>query len=254
MDCFIRRIPFVMCLLMILFASRSGIAQVPLKLVNDPWPPYTGDTLPEMGLATDIVVTALKRAGYQTQVEFVPWKRALRGTIKGDYDILLTTSFSEERAKSVAYSDPYLSNTVKLIKHFGAPYRYNSLADLDGLDIVVIDGYLYEPQFDAATNFNRVLGTNTLSNLKMLAAKHADLTVADELVARYHLKNNNTLKDLKIEILPRPLNAKYMHIVIRKSKPGYEKIISDFNRSLEALHKDGTYNAIINRHAPKTVG
>ena len=83
----------------LLFDIRTGYAQEVLKLVNDPWPPYTGETLPGKGIATEIVVTALRRAGYETQVTFVPWKRALKGTIDGTYDILITTSYNDDRGQ-----------------------------------------------------------------------------------------------------------------------------------------------------------
>lgn len=250
MDCSIRRAIYLLIVLGIVFFPPSGQAQAPLKLVNDPWPPYTGYSLPHRGLATNIVVTALTLSGYQTQVEFVPWKRALRGTFNGDYDILLTTTFSEERAKQVAYSKPYLSNTVKLLKNQGASHLFESLADLDGLHVVIMEGYLYEARFDAAKNFTKITGTNTVSNLRMLAANRVDLAVEDERVTRYYLKNNNSLKDLKVEFLPLALNMKNMHIIIRKTKPGYAKIITDFNRSLDRMRRDGTYEAIIKFHEP----
>jgi len=48
--------------------SAILVAGESLKLVNDPWPPYTSDDLPQKGIATQIVKLVLKRAGYNSEV------------------------------------------------------------------------------------------------------------------------------------------------------------------------------------------
>ncbi len=224
-------------------------AQEPLKLVNDPWPPFTGNTLPGKGIATEIVTTALHRAGYETNVDFVPWKRALDGTFDGTYDILITTSFSEDRAKKVTYSDPYLSNTVRLVKRKGSPHQFGNVENLRGLIVGVTKGYLYEPEFDKATFFVKDDGgENVLANLKKLAAGRLDLFAEDELVVGYYLKDNFTPEELSVQYLPKALNTKHLHIIIRKSRPDHAEIIGAFNKALIAMRSDGTYDTILIRH------
>jgi polar amino acid transport system substrate-binding protein len=63
--------------------SGKLLAQEELHLANDPWPPYTSNNLPNKGLATNIVQVALSKAGFSSIVSFVPWERALKGTIMG---------------------------------------------------------------------------------------------------------------------------------------------------------------------------
>ena len=58
----------------------------PLRLVGDLWPPFTDGTLVNGGLATDLVSTALARAGYSSGFEQVPWARAMMGLRNGRYD------------------------------------------------------------------------------------------------------------------------------------------------------------------------
>lgn len=231
-------------------------AEETLKLVNDPWSPYTGRALLGGGIATEIVTTALHRAGYGTNVDFVPWKRALIGTFDGTYDILITTSYSDARAEKVTYSDPYLSNTVRLIKRRGDPHKFQSLEDLRDLVIGVTKGYLYEPEFDKATFFVKDPGgESVLANLKKLNAGRVDLFAEDELVVGYYLKENFTPDELSVEYLPNPLNSKNLHIVIRKSRPDHLEVIEAFNKALITMREDGTYNAILASHGFRmTVG
>jgi len=243
-----RRRFLMLCVFFFTFGMPVGVAQEALKLVNHAWAPYSGETLLQKGLAIEIVTTALHRSGYKTKVQIVPWKRALKGTFSGTYDILMTTSFSEERAKKVLYSEPYLMNDISFIKRSGTGYVYNSLNDLDGLTIGVIDGYIYEPMFDMATNFTKEKIVSDALALKMLVAGRIDLVIVDRLVAAYTIKQEHALNWLNIETLPNPLNSKHLHIIIRKTKPGHEKIIADFNTSLAQMRVDGTYTDILNRH------
>ena len=55
----------------LLLLGQSAAAEK-LRLVFDVWPPFTDDTLVNGGLATDIVSTALARAGYASGYEQVP--------------------------------------------------------------------------------------------------------------------------------------------------------------------------------------
>ena len=64
----------------VLLLAQPAFAQR-LRLVADAWPPFTDATLINGGLATDIVSTALARAGYASDFEQVPWARALMGVV-----------------------------------------------------------------------------------------------------------------------------------------------------------------------------
>ena len=77
-----------MGLLGLLLLAQAATAEK-LRLVADAWPPFTDINLVNGGLATDLVSTALARAGYTTAFEQVPWARALQGVGEGRYDVLV---------------------------------------------------------------------------------------------------------------------------------------------------------------------
>lgn len=85
-------------LIVLLLLTQSAAAQK-LRLVADAWPPFTDATLVNGGLATDIVSTALARAGYASDFEQVPWARALFGVGEGRYDVLVNAWYTDERTK-----------------------------------------------------------------------------------------------------------------------------------------------------------
>lgn len=87
-----------------------------LRLVADAWPPFTDATMVNGGLATELVTTALARAGYASEFDQVPWARALLGIDEGRYDVLVNAWYSDERTRIGQFSGSYLQNRILFIK------------------------------------------------------------------------------------------------------------------------------------------
>ncbi len=51
-----------------------------------------------------------------------------------------------------------------------------------------------------------------------------------------------------MKILPQTLIKRGVHIAVSKSNPAHAEIIAKFNQALKAMKRDGTYDAIINKH------
>ena len=70
--------------------SHSALA-VDLNVVHSGnWPPYSGENLPEHGLAIDLVTTALKRAGHRSHLRIDSLNQILEGSKAGIYDVFAT--------------------------------------------------------------------------------------------------------------------------------------------------------------------
>src|SRR5471032_2202818 len=149
-----------------LLLAQPAFAQR-LRLVADAWPPFTDATLINGGLATDIVSTALARAGYASDFEQVPWARALMGVGDGRYDVLVNAWYDDARTQLGQFSDEYLLNRVLFLKRRDDP-------------IAVVRGYAYSAAFDADLQLQKVPVHNFAMALRMLAAQRVRLTVEDE--------------------------------------------------------------------------
>lgn len=113
--------------------SSADENKVVLHLSANYWEPYTGESLPSQGIATEIVVTALARAGYRAEVKFMPWSRALVSTYQGQTDGVVAVWSTSQRRSKLLYSDSYLLNELYLF-HFRPGIcnerALNSLADM----------------------------------------------------------------------------------------------------------------------------
>lgn len=84
----------------------------PVRIATGEWAPYSGEELPEFGIASAIVTAALKNAGYVPEFEFTPWPLAeaiardseANGGVRATFPYLLT----ENRSLLFYYSEPIL--------------------------------------------------------------------------------------------------------------------------------------------------
>ncbi|MEQ4256652.1 substrate-binding periplasmic protein [Pseudomonas syringae] len=234
-------------LLVVLLMTQANAAEK-LRLVADPWPPFTDALLLNGGLATDIVNTALRRAGYTTLYEQVPWARAMLGLSEGRHDVLINAWFSEERTKVGQFSAQYLLNRVRFIKRKESPIGALTHEQLHKYVIAVVRGYAYTPSFDSDTQLQKVPVQNFSTAIRMLAAERVDLTLEDEYVARYNLAMEPDEVRDRVEFLPGSLSENSLHILVSLKNPHHDKIVADFDREITAMKADGTYDELLRLH------
>ncbi|MCF5466154.1 substrate-binding periplasmic protein [Pseudomonas syringae] len=241
-----QRLRAVGLLVFLLMASASAAEK--LRLVADPWPPFTDALLLNGGLATDIVNTALRRAGYTTVYEQVPWARALLGLSEGRHDVLINAWFSEDRTRIGEFSAEYLLNRIRFIKRKESVISLLSHEKLHHYMIAVVRGYAYSPAFDSDTLLKKVPVQNFSTAVRMLAAARVDLALEDEYVARYNLSLESDEVRNRVEFMPGSLSENSLHILVSLKNPLHAKIVADFDHEIAAMKADGTYEELLRLH------
>lgn len=237
------------CLLLwMLLAPLCGHTAQTLRLVADPWPPFNDQTLLNNGLASDLVTTALERAGYLTTYAQVPWARAVRGLQQEAYDVLINAWYTDERAVYGHYSQPYLVNRVRFLQRKNAGINFTQLSDLYPYSIAVVRDYAYSPAFGQDAKLNKVEVVSFELAARMLHARRVQLTLEDELVARFHLSRSLAGVRDQLEFLPQPLSENNLHILISRKHPQHQQIADAFNKAIEEMRADGSYAQIFQRH------
>ena len=234
--------------LIVLLLLAPTVAAERLRLVADAWPPFTDATLINGGLATDIVSTALARAGYASDFEQVPWARALMGVGDGRYDVLVNAWYDEARTQLGHFSAEYLLNRVRFIKRRDDPIEYQNLQQLHAYPIAVVRGYAYSADFDADPKLQKVPVHNFAMAVRMLAAQRVRMTVEDEYVARFYLARESPRVRNAVEFLPQPLSENSLHILVSLKNPKHEQIVAGFDREISRMKADGSYARLLKQH------
>jgi polar amino acid transport system substrate-binding protein len=234
-------------LLGVLLIAQDALAQK-LRLAGDAWAPYADVSLLNGGLSTDLIRTALGRAGYTTEYEQVPWARAIHGASEGRYDILINAWYSEDRTRIGQFSGEYLINRLRFLKRKTSTIDYQSLTQLHPYSIAVVRSYAYSPAFDSDADLKKVLVASFSTAVRMLAAGRVELTVEDEYAARFALSREPDEVRDSVEFLPKSLSENSLHILVSLKNPDHEKIVADFDKAIAAMKADGTYDKLFKLH------
>ena len=236
-------------LVVLLVAGFAGqVSSAALTIVASQWPPYVDQSMAKNGLAMEIVFSAFERAGYQPDIRIETWPRALEGLEIGIYDVVGTVWKTPEREELLVFSDPYWINQIRFIKKKNLEVRYDNLDDLSGYVIGTIKDYAYGEEFVSSRTLIKIPQNHIIQNLSKLHEGDIDLTLGDEISIRYELNQYMKSSISEFEFLEKPLARRDLYIAVSKQNPRAEQIVSDFNRALLEMKRDGSFDAIAKKY------
>jgi len=225
-----------------------------LKMAGHVWEPYISNHLPANGLAVNLVTAVFARAGYQVEMEFMPWQRVGEGLSNGEIDLSVGSWYSPTRAQEIHFTDPYLTNDLVIIKrkqdklNFTNNQEFKDYVSQKSYRLGVFKDYGYGENFDeiaplVSLNYYKYCK----SMLRDVATKSTDIALIDYWTANNSLKKNKNIAD-HLEAMPIPLISRSLHATISLKRDDREAIATAFNMALKAMKKDGSYDKILINH------
>ncbi|MDX5373134.1 MAG: transporter substrate-binding domain-containing protein [Pseudomonadaceae bacterium] len=233
--------------LIALLCGAGLVDAAPLKLVTgDQYPPFTGRSLPDGGMLTELVLRALQETGQQPQLAWQPWKRGYLATLRGQYDATFPYLPSPQREAEFLFSAPLYETTQKLFSRSEDQLEADHLAGKrlclplgwqppEPLLALLASGQLqrHEPQ-DLATC------------AKLVALGRDDFFVADDLLGQQALRHAGVHSRLRQSQTTLARNR--LHLIVPRNRPGAQALMDSFNAGLQRLRDDGTYAQIVQKH------
>jgi len=231
---------FFLGLMLVSFAGASLAADA--RTVH-----FVTDKEKEGGFLLTITKAAFEKAGYQVEVEFQPWARALSGVMTGSNEALLGAQHTDERAEKMLYTQQIGQSEMVFFKLKTTKLAYTQLQDLKSYTIGTIIGSSYTPEFDNASFLNKEPVTDYGTNIRKLLGRRIPVFLEKKSVVMDALKKQFPDSVDKVEFLAPPLKVMKFYNCFSKTHSGYEQKVKDFNAGLDAIVKDGTYKAIIDK-------
>jgi polar amino acid transport system substrate-binding protein len=131
-----------------------------------------------IGLGPEIIRLIAERLGHKVQFELYPWARAQALIAQGKADILIGPYKTFERQQLMSFSKlPFYQDQMVFYVRSGSGVEWNGeLGTLGEQRIVVLNGWVYGPNFDKAKPQLRLSVANSVeSGLKMVAAQHVTM-------------------------------------------------------------------------------
>lgn len=231
-------------LFIIVFLSSFG-EKIILNTMDSP--PYQIEK-DNSGFLVEISKEALVRSGYEVEIRFVPWVRAMEEGKSGHVDGIIGAWYSKERENFFYYSKPIGQSTLSLLKLKERSFPDENIEELRKYKIGFVKSYYYPEILDKSMFKNYLLTNNTDVLIKFLLYKKVDLIPEVYEVVNYTLKTSYKNYIGLIEAVGDPLEVNQIYVVFSKKKKNAGKLLGDFNRELDRMIEDGTFDQIMNKY------
>jgi polar amino acid transport system substrate-binding protein len=230
-------------------ASTAFAADTSLKVVkekgklvlglDDSFPPmgFRNDNNEIVGYDIDLAKETAKRLGLQLVTQPIDWNAKEQELNTGKIDCIWNGfTITDERAKAMAFTKPYLKNAQVVVVKKGSGYA--SLSSLKGKKVGLQAGSSAADALEAAKDFRASLKQvvefkDNLTALMDLEAKGVDAVVMDLIVANDNIKRSGKA----YVVLPESLSPENYGVGFRKGDLALRDAVQ---ATLEAMAKDGT--------------
>ncbi|HEB94934.1 MAG TPA: transporter substrate-binding domain-containing protein [Sedimenticola thiotaurini] len=198
------------------------------------------------GFDIDIAKALCDKMGADCVFVTQDWDGIIPGLLAGKYDaIIASMSITDERKKAVDFTDRYYSNSLALIARKGSKVDPGNLSGLSiGAQRATI----------AAEHAQKIKGArvklyDTQENAYLdLASGRIDVLVTDRLPGYDWLKSP---QGKEFQFIGDPIDiGDQIGIAVRK---GEDKLRERFNKAIDAIRADGTYDRINAKYFPFSI-
>lgn len=240
--------------LFLLLALSSIATSAEYTVIGDHYPPYQyKEHRNVQGFSLDILSAVLAMNGDSiVRSEIYPWKRALHMLKTNQAGILISANYSKDRESFARYPDePIIITPWYLWKRKVDNLKLNSLDDLLGKRIGVVQGYSYTKEFWAFIKKNH-LYTDSENytddiNLSNLNQGFYDVAVA-ELGNGLYLRKNLQLNNIE-PITSMAIKEDGLYAIFNQHQTSAEAV-KKFSNNLIEFKKSAAYKRIHKHYFP----
>ena len=189
------------------------------------------------GFDVEIGQAVAKRIGIKATPLSTAWDGIIAGLLANKYELICgSMAITEERLKSIDFSDPYYRSGAQLFVKKGSPIK--SVADLKGKKVGVTLGTTYEKWVRANISGADVRTYKGVPDMILeVGYGRIEGFITDKIVGALAIKK----KGVPISLAGDLLYEEKMGIALRQNNPALKAAIND---GLAAIKKDGTYRTI----------
>ncbi len=206
------------------------------------WPPYTGEQLVQQGATAKIVRAAFGAVGYEVEIRFLPWNRAMEAArLDKEVDGYFPEYPNTSRKLEFNCSESIGKSPIGVAKRKDRNLSWRNYADLEQFLIGVVDGYVNSEKFDSMVTAG-LIGTDTsvsdVLNLRKVLAGRVDMGIVDVNTYSYLLRHDEMLRDGvdELELDKRLLAVNDLIVCFSHGKRGQE-LRALFNQGLKDVHR-----------------
>lgn len=244
----------IMILLIVSITCLLASEKITVTFATGEWEPFTSETMPNKGIATEFIEAICKEAGIIPTFEFFPWSRAELNVKNGTVFAAFPYAITEERKLDFNFSDTifyginalfYIESNAKITKE---AHNFKSLKDLNQYTFGVIRGSFLENEFKA-NNITYYPANSIEEAFRMLNAGRTDFVIENQTAGYYSINRIFPNDSKKFKVLDKHFGESTSNaILVSRTYPNSDKILERFNQGLAKIKVNGTYDALVKKH------
>lgn len=229
-----------------------------LELISawESWAPYQYlDNQKRLtGLDIELIEAIVKKMNYTIKFKERPWARQLDEIKNGYIDLISGASKTTERENFAYFSAPYRKESAVLYILKNNSARFKNIKKLEDImnssfKLGVVREYYYGEDYKKLiknSQFKRQVQEvhEDIMNYKKLLGRRIDGFLADPVATAAGLRKVNMLDKVTGLFI---VYSDDIYVMFSKKKSS-QKVVNDFNTSLELIKNDGTYDKIMNKY------
>lgn len=224
-------------------AFAANAQQKEIKIVTSELPPYAYTKDGHIsGVATDIVRDLMIRAGFTGDIYSIPWKRAISESAHSR--LMYPLAKTPDRLTHYKWIGPIMKDQLVFVVRASDTRIFNHIEDFRRLKIGVNRGAPTELRLGKLGFRNIDSAATEGQNLEKLLAGRFDVWFASLLV----LKGASQRLGIGDKELKVAFTDQHLEQYIGASPDIEDKTISLWQKNLDEMKSDGTYQAIMKRH------
>lgn len=173
--------------LLILFSAQVS-AKTVLRLGMYHSPPYyfTENVIEPYGLSLDLLRPAARQLGLTIEIVVCPFPRCLKMAQSGEIDIVAGLIKTAEREQFLHFLQPAMMNFLSsfaIYSRHDQPLSINQISDLQGRSVAVMREAAYFPEFDNASQIDKIAVTSEAVSLDMVHKGRVQFAITVEQTA-----------------------------------------------------------------------
>ena len=230
-----------------IFIVYSASAEEIITIASLEYAPWTGKNLKSNGFVNHLITEAFQREGYTVKYTYLPWKRGVTETKRGEYSALSYVYWSKDRENEFYLSDPVSEEKIVFFHLKSNPINdWVALEDLKNYKIGATRGYTYTKEFWDAAKTKRItvdLANSDLQNFKKLLSGRIDIFPSGLVNGNSILqKEFDASKSALLLYHSKPLSKTTGHLAFTRSRRDSENLRRIFNQGLVKLKKEGLFD------------
>lgn len=223
-----------------------------LSLVTGPdYKPFTDPSLPEGGLATELVRAAFASQGVDVAITWMDWKAGFDATAEGRFAATFPYFRAPEREEIYWYSEPIFVVVHRLFFRSDRTAAPATIEDIAGSRVCIPTGYHPDPVLLPMVEAGRLTLEQPLDMTRcfeLLALGRVDFIATNEMQGWDLVDRTPGLSRANVAISRFPSATRTLSLIAPKSREDALATVARFNAGLVSLVQSGRYAEIVARH------